>query len=223
MGTSSLEPARVTDRPQSPVGYFRTIIRDSRSPDRRRICFAGRLHMKFFLRTFGGLSLTSPTGAVSARANQRRRRALLAVLATVRGKPMTRDKLIALFWPEAETAQARHLLADSIYVLRDALGQEALVLTGDDVALNGEHVGSDVAEFWRALDGGDRARAAAVYTDGGPFLDGVHVTDAPEFERWVDSMRGRVETDFRRALEDLATDAARRGDHEEAAMATPRG
>jgi TolB-like protein/DNA-binding SARP family transcriptional activator len=131
---------------------------------------------------------------------------------------MTRDKLIVLFWPEADTAQARHLLADSIYVLRDALGEEALLLTGDDVALNGEHIGSDVTEFWLALDGGDRARAVAVYTGGGPFLDGVHVADAPEFERWADSVRGRVETDFRRALEDLANDAAHRGDHKEAVV-----
>src|SRR5437867_4245144 len=99
------------------------------------------------LRLLGGLSLTSSGGPVSGRASQRRRLALLAVLAVARGKPVSRDKLVALLWPDADAEHARHLLADSIYVLRDALGNDVLLGVGDDVSLNPERVGSDLAEF----------------------------------------------------------------------------
>ena len=169
------------------------------------------------LRLLGGLSLTSSGGPVSGRASQRRRLALLAALAVARGKPVSRDKLVALLWPDADAEHARHLLADSIYVLRDALGNDVLLGVGDDVSLNPERVGSDLAEFQMALDAGDRERAVSIYSAGGAFLDGVHVTDAPEFERWAEVTRRQVQAEYRRALESLANDAAARGKHAEAA------
>src|SRR5207244_9100893 len=74
------------------------------------------------LRLFGGLSLSNPGSTIPARANQRRRLALLAILAVSPGKPVSRDRLSALLWPEADAEHARHLLSDSLYVLRSALG-----------------------------------------------------------------------------------------------------
>ena len=168
------------------------------------------------LRVFGGLTLTSTAGPTPPRASQRRRLALLAVLAVAKGRPLSRDKLVALLWPEADTESARHLLADSIYVLRGALGADALITSGDDVSLNPECIESDVMEFGRALDEGDRARAATVYGEGGVFLDGIHLNDAPEFERWIDSVRSQLGADYRRALEALANDASRLGNNGDA-------
>ena len=98
------------------------------------------------LRVFGGLTLTSSDGPVAVRASQRRRLALLAILAVAKARPVSRDKLVALLWPDADADRARHLLADSIYVLRDDLGADVLVTAGDDVSLNPEQIGSDVME-----------------------------------------------------------------------------
>jgi DNA-binding SARP family transcriptional activator len=54
-------------------------------------------------RVLGELSLSGPEGPVTGRASQRRRLALLAVLAVARGRPVTRDKLVALLWPDADS------------------------------------------------------------------------------------------------------------------------
>jgi DNA-binding SARP family transcriptional activator len=72
------------------------------------------------LRLFGGLSLADEGGPLTGRAAQRRRLALLAILAVAGGKPVSRDKLVALLRPEASDERARHLLADSLYVIHAA-------------------------------------------------------------------------------------------------------
>ena len=166
----------------------------------------------FTLETFGGLALRAADGPVTARAGQRRRLALLAVLAAER-RAVSRDKLLGFFWPESDADRARHLLADTLYVLRAGLGEDALRTFGDDIALNEQVVASDVSAFLDAVDAGDAERAVTVYT--GAFLDGIFISDAPAFERWVDGTRQRLETERRRCLERLAADAAERGDHAE--------
>src|SRR5438105_15866818 len=99
------------------------------------------------LRLFGGLSLTSSDAPVPVRASQRRRLALLAILVVARARPIGRDKLVALLWPDSDADRARHLLADSIYVLRDALGEGVLVTKGDTVEVNPSMVTSDFSDF----------------------------------------------------------------------------
>jgi DNA-binding SARP family transcriptional activator/TolB-like protein len=168
------------------------------------------------LRLFGGLALSGSEGPISGRATQRRRLAVLAVLAHARGRPVSRDKLVALFWPETNSERARHLLADSIYVLRDALGSDLLLTPGDDVALNLHLVTSDLEAFFRHLEAGEVEAAVAGYADGGPFLDGVHLSDAPEFERWVEATRSELAQQYRQALEQLARAAVSGGDRESA-------
>jgi TolB-like protein/DNA-binding SARP family transcriptional activator len=81
------------------------------------------------------------------------------------------------------------------------------------LSLNTEHITSDVMEFETAIEQGDRARAATLYEAAGPFLDGVHLSDAGELERWIDSVRDRLAGSYREALEALATEASVRGDH----------
>ena len=80
------------------------------------------------LRLFGGVSLSSSDGVVPVRAMQRRRLALMAVLAGTIGRPVSRDTLVGLLWPEADEERAKHLLADSIYVIRASLGDDVIVL-----------------------------------------------------------------------------------------------
>jgi TolB-like protein len=67
-----------------------------------------------------------------------------------------------------------------------------------------------VQRFGQELLNGDLEAAVARYT--GPFLDGVHIGGAPEFERWVDERRVELSARCHEALETLARGAERRGD-----------
>ena len=168
------------------------------------------------LRLLGGLSLNSSGEAIPHRAAQRRRLAILAVLAWARGCTVSRDKLVALLWPEADAGSARHLLADSIYIFRGALGHDVVITVGDDVSLNLDRIQCDLTEFILALEKGELRRAVNVYAANGAFLEGVHVSDAVEFDRWADSVRQQLAGDYCRALEKLAKEATARGEHGEA-------
>ena len=139
---------------------------------------------------------------VSGRAAQRHRLGLLALLALAPGGRAARDKLMAYLWPEADAERARNLLNVSVYVLRRALGDAAVLSSGDDLRLNPAVIGVDVAQFEAALAAGDRAAAARLYA--GPFLDGFFLSDAPEFERWVERERKRLAGAHEAALEALA-------------------
>lgn len=165
------------------------------------------------LRTLGGLSIEQGDGAASSSAatSARRRLALLAVLAVNAPRGVPRDKLLALFWPESDTDRARHALDQTLYSLKKDLGADALVVGREEPALNPAAIASDVEEFQTALARGDRVAAVELYK--GPFLDGVFITGAPGFERWVDEERARLTREVEFALESLATESAGKGDH----------
>src|SRR5437588_2138776 len=87
------------------------------------------------VRLLGSVSLSNSDGSVPLRAMQRRRLALLAVLAAMIDRAVSRDTLVALLWPEADEARAKHLLADSIYVVRASLGEKVILAAGDGLTL----------------------------------------------------------------------------------------
>jgi DNA-binding SARP family transcriptional activator/tetratricopeptide (TPR) repeat protein len=119
--------------------------------------------------------------------------------------------LLALFWPESDTDRARHALDQTLYSLKKDLGADALVVGREEPAFNPAAITSDVEEFQTALARGDRVAAVELYK--GPFLDGVFITGAPGFERWVDEERARLTREVEFALESLAAEAAGKGDH----------
>jgi DNA-binding SARP family transcriptional activator/TolB-like protein len=162
-----------------------------------------------YLKVLGDPVLQGPDGPITGRAAYKRRIALLAVLGTARGRPVGRERLIGLLWPEHSSDAARHNLSETLYVLRKELGEEVFVSLGDEVALAPAAMGSDVATFEEALEAGRLEDAAAAY--GGPLLDGFYVSDAPEFERWVDGERDRLARACGQALERLAVAAEEAG------------
>lgn len=170
--------------------------------------------MSFSLKLFGGASLAAASGPIDGSAAQRHRLALLAVLATSAPKVVSRDKLIAWLWPERDAERARGLLNQAVYVLRQALGPDAILASGDTLRLDPDLVEADVVAFERALAAGDRERAIAVYA--GPFLDGFFLDDSQAFERWVERERQRLAGAYARALEELAESAERLGHAHEA-------
>jgi DNA-binding SARP family transcriptional activator len=149
------------------------------------------------LALLGPVSLTGPVGPYARRAVQRRRIALLAVLAGSSHESLSRDRVIGLLWPESDDRTARHLLAGSVYVLRRALGADAIVSSDDELRLSSDHVRTDIQEFRRALAAERWADALRLYR--GDFLDGFFVRNASEFERWASSERARLHADAIRA------------------------
>src|SRR5207253_6682245 len=129
--------------------------------------------MPFRLRTFGGLSLTGESGPVTGAATQRRKLALLAVLATAGERRVSHDRLLALFWSESDAEHARHALTQSLSALRRELGSDDLFLGSADLSLNPALIDSDVADLETALARTELERDIALYV--GPFLDGVHL------------------------------------------------
>jgi DNA-binding SARP family transcriptional activator/TolB-like protein len=175
------------------------------------------------LRTLGALELISAeNGAVGSVLAQPRRAALLCylALATPRGF-RRRDTLFSLFWPEYDAEQARHALRQSVYVLRRALGATTIVSRGDEeLALAPEQVSCDVWAFDAAIDQGRPADALALYP--GELLAGFHISDAPEFERWLDQERSRLRERAGEAGWALAAARERDGDAAGAAEAARR-
>ena len=162
------------------------------------------------LTVFGGLTLGLEDGLVSGAMTQRRRLALLALLAVARQRGLSRDKIMAFLWAESDTARARHALNQLLHIQRKLLAGRELFLGGKTLRLSPTAIRTDVGEFEDALDRGDLEAAAAVY--GGPFLDGFFLKDAPEFERWAEAQRHRLARRLCGALVDLANAAAARGE-----------
>ncbi|MGH7638997.1 MAG: AfsR/SARP family transcriptional regulator, partial [Gemmatimonadaceae bacterium] len=163
----------------------------------------------FDLRVLGPASISASDGrGVEALARQPRRVALLAYLAA--GSNRRRDKLLGLFWPESDDAHARASLSQALYMLRRALGEGAIVSTGDDeLRINAEVIASDIAAFEAALAAGRLEQALAVYR--GDLLDGFFINAAPEFEHWLDDERARLKQRAADAAWSLAETSADSG------------
>jgi TolB-like protein/DNA-binding SARP family transcriptional activator/Flp pilus assembly protein TadD len=167
------------------------------------------------VRVLGGFALEESAGAAAPALSQRRAEAVLAVLAVCGDLGCTRDRLIALLWPESDESRSRHGLRNALHAIRQALGPDAVLSAGDVLRLDPTLIVSDVVVFAHAVTAGRHAEAARTYV--GPLLDGFHVDAAPEFERWLDGERGRLAREFAESLESLATTAERAGDWDEAA------
>jgi TolB-like protein/DNA-binding SARP family transcriptional activator/Tfp pilus assembly protein PilF len=162
------------------------------------------------LRMFGGFALEGDGGALSGRAAQRKRLALLSLLGAAPGGALSRDKLVGLLWAESGTERARHQLSSSLYELRRVLGEQAILAVGDELRLNPAVVQVDVVAFRQAVADEDWGRVVTLYT--GTFLDGFFVSGAPGFERWLDAEREQHARAFAGALERVAEAHERAGD-----------
>jgi TolB-like protein/DNA-binding SARP family transcriptional activator len=160
------------------------------------------------LNLFGAPAITGDGAPLAGRAAHGRRLALLALLACTRGRSLRRDRIMALLWPESPTDRARAQLSDDLYILRSGLGEDVVRSASDEIALNADAITSDVELFERLLDEEQQEQAVALVA--GPLLDGFHLSDSPEFERWLDAERARFAARYATAIESLAeaTEAA---------------
>lgn len=166
------------------------------------------------LRLFGSPVIERGGASLAGRVAQRHRLALLALLALAPNRRASRDKLVALLWPDADPDRARNLLNVSTYTLRTALGEQALVTVGDDLQLGTDVVHVDVIDFESRIHRQEFEEAATLYR--GPLLDGFFLSEAPEFERWLEEERQRLASEYRKALEVLAIAARDRNAYQAA-------
>ena len=152
-----------------------------------------------WLKALGGLTLASGDGLVTGALTQRRRLALMALLAVARERGMSRDKVVAYLWSESDAERAP----------RKQYAPEDLILGGKTLRLNPAVIRTDVGEFECALERGALEEAVTMW--GGPFLDGFFLRDALEFEHWVEGERDRLARRLCTACVELATAAAAQG------------
>jgi DNA-binding SARP family transcriptional activator len=156
------------------------------------------------LLTFGGLALEVDGSMATGALTQRRRMAILALLAAGGERGVPRDRLLALLWPERDAERASHVLTQLLYAERRDAGSD-LFHGNKTLRFNPAVITSDLAQFEAALAAGDAESALRLYH--GPFLEGFHLSDAPGFEEWLDRERRRLADLARGAAEGLARKA----------------
>lgn len=174
---------------------------------------------KITIQLLGGASLRSGPALIAGPPVQRHRIALLALMASAWPQPLSRDRAMALLWPERPLKNARRLLNLAVHVLRGALGDAAIITTVDGLLLDPAEVDCDLQSFCTAVAEGRHADAVQLHA--GPLLDGFHLAESVEFGHWLDEERAGRNDEYVNALLALAAEQEEAGDHR-ARIATTR-
>lgn len=166
--------------------------------------------MALALHVLGGVRIEGDAGPLQGRAAQRRRLALLALLAAAPERTLRRESLVRVLWPDSSAEAGRRLLTESLHVFRRELHEEVVLTAGEEVRLNPGVVRCDLADFRAALAREDWCAAVQAYA--GAFLEGFEGDDVPAFARWVEATRAEIGRDYARALEALAKECEHEGD-----------
>jgi serine/threonine protein kinase/DNA-binding SARP family transcriptional activator len=132
---------------------------------------------------------------------------LLVFLAVER--EATRDRLVSVFWPEKSEEKARGSLSQTLYELKQVLGEGWVESNGAIVRVD-DAVWADCLEFGDKAEAGYHSDAVELYQ--GPFLDGVHLAQTNPFQEWVDSNRARLGRRYRACANQNILDCRNRGD-----------
>lgn len=120
-------------------------------------------------------------------------------------KPVTRERLTFLFWPDRPDTEARRNLTRLLSAARAQLDDDDLLVTAQDqVGLDARRVWSDYVAFAQLCLSAERAaleEAARLYR--GPFLEGFALPDSPAFGEWQDGVGWQLERDYLALLSKL--------------------
>jgi DNA-binding SARP family transcriptional activator len=158
---------------------------------------------------------------------RRQARALLYRLAAGL-RPVPREQLCFLFWPDTPESDARRSLAHLLTHLRRSLPAPELVLAANDtIGLDAARIWSDTAAFERLIATAEPRRRAvslqqAVDFARGTFLDGFALSGSPEFEEWAAQERQIWERRTQEALAALIEHHTARGAYADAIAAAQR-
>jgi predicted ATPase len=144
------------------------------------------------VRLLGPPSLASDTDEAPLPPERRTR--LLAYLAC-RRTWVTRDSLLALFWPDRDPSSARNNLRYVLLQARRLRGLDNLEVRGEALRWPVE---TDLHRFESAVAAGDWAGAIAWYR--GPLLEGFEADAPPPFAEWLDFERARLAASWRESI-----------------------
>ncbi len=164
------------------------------------------------IKLFGKLDVTGENGEPVPLAGAKTQ-GLVTYLALNTEFPPTRDRLMALFWGDRFTDQARQSLRQAIAKLKRSFAvEDAILAEGDRVGLNRDRVSVDVDTF-AALVQDDTVEATekAISLMTGSILDGIY-GQQPEFEDWISSERQRYSTMAMALLERASQQKLKTGD-----------
>ncbi len=145
---------------------------------------------------------------------RRQARALLYCLAHEL-RPVPRDRLIFLLWPDIPETTARRNLTRLLSYTRQALPQPDLLLMNKTaVALNPGLVASDTAQFAELCATDDSTGwETAVPLYRSRFLDGFTLSDSAEFDQWLSQTQRQYERTYLDTLRKLVMVKADKRDH----------
>jgi TolB-like protein/Tfp pilus assembly protein PilF len=141
---------------------------------------------------------------------QRHRIALLTLVVASWPQPLSRDRAMALLWPERDAASARRLLNLAVHVLRSALDERVITSTADALLFNPNHVRCDLHELRAAMNAAATDDVVRLYR--GALLDGFHLAESSEFGYWLDERRSELAHAFVGALRTIAERQEQSGD-----------
>ncbi len=118
---------------------------------------------------------------------RKKSRALLYYLAS-HDKPLTRDQLLAIFWPDSDRVSAQQVLRTTLHGLRQALGT-ALVVDENTLSLAPD-TNIDARTFEANLQAQRptsnlQSLASTLQLYRGDFLAGFALSDSAEFDNWL--------------------------------------
>lgn len=141
------------------------------------------------LRTLGGFELVIDQKAVEVSSNKAR--ALLVYLA-LENRPVPRERLADLLWPDRGEREARQSLRQAVATLRrlfDDSGSRHFVGAEGNSALKAANIWHDASEFIKPARDLDLEGRADLYR--GDFLGGIASVSEP-FDNWAASERRRL-------------------------------
>jgi len=145
--------------------------------------------------TLGGLRLRSADGTLIG-APARKPLALLAIAGMAGDRGVSRHQIISLLWPDLIRSRASHTLSQTLYALRQELGNDVFFEVEQNLAVNPHILRIDAVEFREEIRTGAFEAAIARYQ--GPFLAGISFNDCDELDRWVAVFRAELAADHAR-------------------------
>ncbi len=141
----------------------------------------------------------------------RKATAVLALLA-VADRELSRERLAALLWPDADAVRARASLRRTLSVTAAAVG-DGLAVSRASVSLPPGRVSVDVADFESLAaqhTAGSLEQAVRLYRDD--FLAGFALRDCPEFDDWQAATADRLRQSLAGTLDRLVAACVADGD-----------
>jgi DNA-binding SARP family transcriptional activator/predicted ATPase len=170
--------------------------------------------------TFLGLFQSTLDGKPLSAFRSARVQGLLVYLALTKQRSQAREVLAALFWPDEPETVAKKNLRQSLYQLRQVLGETApqeepyLLVTRSTIQFNAASDHSlDVADFLNALENDHLEQAVTLYQ--GDLLPGFTCDSLP-FEEWLRVERERLHRLAMDALYKLTDRSLSRADYQDA-------